>query len=61
MKDSTKAALVGGLIGTFLMGPGLGTIVGAAVGLRRHFETKAPEYVASNDNDGDDEKYSSAV
>ena len=31
MKDKTKVAIVGGLLGTIFLGPGLGTLVGTAL------------------------------
>jgi len=54
MKPKSKAILLGGVLGTILLGPGYGTLLGAAWGGQKHDEeARKPQ----DRPDDDDEEY----
>lgn len=53
MKPKSKAILFGGILGTILLGPGYGTLVGAAWGGQKHDEEARKSQDKPDDDDED--------
>jgi hypothetical protein len=57
MRKKSKAMLIGSVLGTLLLGPGTGTLVGAAWGAQKHDEEVRKAQQKPGDDDDEHDPY----